>query len=92
MDKDLYLGYTTWIGEVGLGHWERSGLSGDGEEVIGVVSGCEITPTHDPHHHHQCIMPCTDPSTARLARNPILTPPNLGPSALLVHLDRRLIP
>ena len=32
--------YTTWIGEVGLGHWERSGLGGDGDgvEVIGGVS------------------------------------------------------
>ena len=33
--------YSTWIGEVGLGHWGRSGLSGGGgvgEEVIGGVS------------------------------------------------------
>ena len=36
-------GYTTWIVDVGLGHWRRSGLSGDGdgEEVFGGVSGCE---------------------------------------------------
>ena len=34
---------TTWIGEVGLGHWGRSGLSGevDVEEGFGMLSGCE---------------------------------------------------
>ena len=38
-------GYTTWIGEVGLGHWGRSGLSGDVavEEGFGGVSKL----THD---------------------------------------------
>ena len=32
-----------WIGEVGLGPWVRSSLSGDVavEEGFGVVSGCE---------------------------------------------------
>ena len=30
--------YTTWIGKVGLGHWGMSGLSGDSEEGLGVVS------------------------------------------------------
>ena len=31
--------YTTWIGQVGRDHWERSGLGCDvgGEEVIGGV-------------------------------------------------------
>ena len=35
--------YTTWIGEVRLGHWGRSGLRGDVavEEGFGGVSGCE---------------------------------------------------
>ena len=35
-------GYTTWIGEAGLGPWGRSGLSGDGdaEEEFGVVLRC----------------------------------------------------
>ena len=35
--------YTTWIGEVGLGHWGRSGLGGDVavEEGFGGVSECE---------------------------------------------------
>ena len=32
-------GYTTWIGEDGLGE----GQDGDGVEVIGEVSGCEIS-------------------------------------------------
>ena len=32
--------HTTWIGDVGLGGW--GGLDGDGEEVVGVVSGCEM--------------------------------------------------
>ena len=31
---------TPWIGEAGLEHW--GGLDGDGEEGIGVVSGCEL--------------------------------------------------
>ena len=40
--------------DLGLGE----GLDGDGEEVIGVVSGCEM--------HH----PCTDPCSAQLAHQP----------------------
>ena len=64
--------------------WVRSGLVGDGgEEVFGVVSGCEMEKySTQPRHNtmHPCTMPITNPCTTQLARhhttNP--TPPEIG--------------